>query len=112
MKRKKQHKRTTESFQPPGRQDSFFSSASLLCLATHLRQVDIFTPVFSSILRQESPFARNVSTRRRMYFGCCFWSVFVKILQKNWLGVFLPLKNLSRGFAPTLRYPRIFFKHE
>ena len=35
--------------------------------------------------------------------------VFVKILQKNWLGVFLPLKNLSRGFAPTLRYPRIFF---
>ena len=39
-------------------------------------------------------------------------SVFVKILQKNWLGVFLPLKNLSRGFAPTLRYPRIFFKHE
>ena len=38
--------------------------------------------------------------------------VFVKILQKNWLGVFLPLKNLSRGFAPTLRYPRIFFKHE
>lgn len=39
-------------------------------------------------------------------------TVFVKILQKNWLGVFLPLKNLSRGFAPTLRYPRIFFKHE
>ena len=36
-------------------------------------------------------------------------SVFVKILQKNWLGVFLSLKNLSRGFAPTLRYPRIFF---
>ena len=36
-------------------------------------------------------------------------AVFVKILQKNWLGVFLPLKNLSRGFAPTLRYPRIFF---
>ena len=35
--------------------------------------------------------------------------VFVKILQKNWLGVFLSLKNLSRGFAPTLRYPRIFF---
>ena len=34
---------------------------------------------------------------------------FVKILQKNWLGVFLSLKNLSRGFAPTLRYPRIFF---
>ena len=39
-------------------------------------------------------------------------AVFVKILQKNWLGVFLPLKNISRGFAPTLRYPRIFFKHE
>ena len=38
--------------------------------------------------------------------------VFVKILQKNWLGAFLPLKNLSRGFAPALRYPRIFFKHE
>lgn len=36
-------------------------------------------------------------------------AVFVKILQKNWLGVFLSLKNLSRGFAPTLRYPRIFF---
>lgn len=36
-------------------------------------------------------------------------TVFVKILQKNWLGVFLSLKNLSRGFAPTLRYPRIFF---
>ena len=35
--------------------------------------------------------------------------VFVKILQKNWLGVFLSLKNLIRGFAPTLRYPRIFF---
>ena len=37
------------------------------------------------------------------------FAVFVKILQKNWLGVFLSLKNLSRGFAPTLRYPRIFF---
>ena len=37
------------------------------------------------------------------------YPVFVKILQKNWLGVFLSLKNLSRGFAPTLRYPRIFF---
>lgn len=39
----------------------------------------------------------------------CVNAVFVKILQKNWLGVFLSLKNLSRGFAPTLRYPRIFF---
>ena len=40
---------------------------------------------------------------------CQTEAVFVKILQKNWLGVFLSLKNLSRGFAPTLRYPRIFF---
>lgn len=39
-------------------------------------------------------------------------AVFVKILQKNLLGGFLPLDNLSRGFAPTLRYPRIFIKHE
>ena len=41
-----------------------------------------------------------------------FGAVFVKIPQKNLLGGFLPLDNLSRGFAPTLRYPRIFIKHE
>ena len=40
------------------------------------------------------------------------YAVFVKIPQKNLLGGFLPLDNLSRGFAPTLRYPRIFIKHE
>ena len=47
--------------------------------------------------------SRILKSRRRL------WAVFVKILQKNWLGVFLSLKNLSRGFAPTLRYPMIFF---
>ena len=50
---------------------------------------------------------RNADSNFRISYKAL--SVFVKILQKNWLGVFLSLKNLSRGFAPTLRYPRIFF---
>ena len=53
---------------------------------------------------------RQCGYRFNSYIGfAVVLAVFVKILQKNWLGVFLSLKNLSRGFAPTLRYPRIFF---
>lgn len=71
-------------------------------------ETDLENLLFDKTVEFRKSLREPVSVKRFPY-GWGKEAVFVKILQKNWLGVFLSLKNLSRGFAPTLRYPRIFF---
>ena len=65
--------------------------------------------IYSGVLGVDYQFACNAVLGAALTIGT---AGICQDTSKNWLGVFLSLKNLSRGFAPTLRYPRIFFKHE
>ena len=62
--------------------------------------------IYSGVLGVDYQFACNAVLGAALTIGT---AGICQDTSKNWLGVFLSLKNLSRGFAPTLRYPRIFF---